>query len=64
MTKAEAARKGGLALVEKRGKSYMQDLGRRGAEAFWDKYYLRPIGITQFEIVSKLTGEVKGVKSA
>ena len=32
---AELGRRGGLAIAKKRGKNYMQSIGKRGAEARW-----------------------------
>jgi len=55
MSKKESARLGGLALVSKRGKEYMKQIGSKGGKATWKKYYLIPIGINDFAIVDKET---------
>lgn len=34
---SEFGRIGGLAIAKKRGKTYMRELGRKGAEARWGK---------------------------
>jgi len=58
MSKAEAGRLGGLATAEKYGSEYMAAIGRKGYEVFHRKYYLTPIGTSDFAIVRRKDGKV------
>ena len=60
MTKREAGSLGGNSTVARYGKDYMQELGRKGAEKFWELYRLVPASISGWLIVNRETGEVKG----
>lgn len=60
MTRAQAGRRGGRSTAKKYGPDYMRELGRKGAAAFWRLYSLRPIGLNDFAIVYRATGEPTG----
>ena len=57
-TKRQAGRKGGLATVARHGPDHMRQIGKRGARAFWNRYTLRPAGLSDFAIVRRETNEV------
>lgn len=48
---------GGKALVAKRGREYMAEIGRRGAIALHARYRLVPIGTSDFALVDRETGQ-------
>ena len=58
MTKSEAGRKGGRATVQKYGRSYMREIGRKGAETFWRRYRVLPVGVSQYGLVEKDSGKL------
>lgn len=58
MNKSEAGRKGGLKTLEKYGREYLSEIGRRGAAALWEKYQLVPVNMTEFAIVDRKTGKI------
>ena len=60
MTKAQAGRKGGQTTARRYGRNYMSEIGKRGAIAFWKLYKLSPIGLSDFAIVKRTTGEIIG----
>lgn len=60
--KSAAGRLGGKKTLEVYGKEYYSELGRRGAAAFWEKYYLVPVNLTQFAIVRKIDNRVVSIK--
>lgn len=60
MTKQEAGQLGGLSTFRKYGKKYMRQIGKKGAQAFWQKYHLVPVGTANFAIVNRETGVVIG----
>lgn len=41
----------------------MRTIGKAGASAFWKKYFLSPVGMANFAIVSKETNKVIGFTS-
>lgn len=51
---------GGKALVAKRGRNYMAEIGYKGAVAFWAKYRLVPCDSARFAIVDRTTGKFIG----
>lgn len=57
-TKRSAGSLGGRATLARHGRAHMQDIGRRGARAFWQRYHLEPCGIADFAIVERTTGKV------
>lgn len=50
---------GGKATVSKHGSKHMSTLGKKGAEKTHTLYALKPIGINDFLMVNRKTGEVK-----
>jgi len=60
--KQKAGQKGGRATLAKHGREHMQDIGARGAQATWTRYYLAPIGQYQYAMVERATGIIKTVK--
>ena len=58
MNKSQAGRKGGLKTSRKYGRNYMSEIGKRVANAFWKLYKLSPIGLSDFAIVKRATGEI------
>lgn len=59
--KQKQGRAGGLALVAKYGREHMQRIGKRGAAVTWKRYSLSPVGMSNYALVSRETGEVKAV---
>lgn len=49
---------GGLAVYAKYGSDHMREIGKKGAETFWNKYTLQPIGINEFAIVDRKTNQI------
>lgn len=62
-TKRSAGSLGGLATLRKHGRQYMRDIGKRGASVTWERYELRPAGISDFAMIDRQTGEVKAYLS-
>lgn len=60
MSKSEAGRLGGTSTFKKYGKKHMREIGRLGAQSFWNKYFLTPVGTANFAIVERSTGKVIG----
>ena len=58
MTKSEAARLGGLALLAKRGIEHFRSIGKKGAEVTWNKYQLIPTFTREFAMVDRETGKI------
>ena len=58
MTKAEAGRLGGKATAKKYGNEHMAEIGKKGAEATWEKYTLQPAGTSRFAMVNKETNQI------
>lgn len=58
MTKKQAGRKGGLSTFQKYGREYMRNIGRRGAQTFWKRYSLKPVGTSHFAIVCRNTNKM------
>lgn len=50
---------GGRATVAKYGRSYMAEIGRRGAEALYKRYNLVPAGVAGWALVDRENGKVK-----
>jgi hypothetical protein len=59
MNKRDAGSRGGQTTVRKYGKGYMAMIGRRGAATLHDRYSLQPIGLNNFALVNRQTGEIK-----
>lgn len=57
-TKQSAGSLGGQATLARHGREHMQDIGRRGAAAFWQRYHLAPAGTSGFAIVSRETNRI------
>lgn len=60
-TKQNAGRLGGLATVEKYGKPYMAEIGRKGACVTWQRYTILPVGIGAYALVDRESGKVKSI---
>ena len=58
MTKAQSGKLGGLATLKKYGNQHMANIGKRGAQAFWKKYTLKPVNLSHFAIVNRQTNEI------
>lgn len=55
--RAEAGRRGGQQTFAKYGRDHMIMIAKRGAEMFHKLYKLEPVGMTQFAVVHRETGE-------
>lgn len=55
--RAEAGRRGGLSTVVRHGVQHMQKIGRAGARVFWARYRFSPVGLNQFAVVRRDTGQ-------
>lgn len=55
--RADAGRRGGLSTVARHGVQHMQKIGRAGARVFWERYRFSPVGLNQFAVVHRETGE-------
>lgn len=55
--KVAAGRLGGLATAQRRGRAWMQEIGRRGAEVFHKRYRLEPFDLSDFAIYDRETGD-------
>lgn len=64
MSKREAGSKGGRATVRKYGRRYMAWIGHLGAVATWTRYYLAPIGQTQYALVERTTDKIISIREA
>lgn len=64
MTKQQAGSKGGRVTVSKYGSGYMREIGRRGAATTWTRYYLAPIGQTQYALVERETNQIRSIREA
>jgi hypothetical protein len=56
--RAAAGRRGGLATLAKHGLEHFREIGKKGARAFWLKYELLPVGLSQFAIVRRDSCEI------
>lgn len=57
-TRAEAGRRGGRSTVARHGNEHMAAIGRRGAETFWRRYTVRPVGTRGWVIVERKTERI------
>ena len=57
----EQRRKAGKALVAKYGIEYMQKIGRLGAKAFHEKYYVQPLHFRGWVIVGRKDNKIKQI---
>lgn len=57
-TKSECGRLGGLVILEKYGREYLRELGRKGAVALHKKYNLVPNGTSDFVLVDRQTNKI------
>jgi len=57
-TKQSAGSLGGRATVARHGREHMQAIGRLGADVFWQRYHLAPVGTSGFAIVSRETNRI------
>lgn len=64
MTKREAGSKGGITTARRYGPEYMREIGKRGAATTWTRYYLAPIGQTQYALVERETGKIVSTREA
>ena len=46
-------RTGGLSCLAKHGHDFYVRIGKKGAKALWDKYYLYPYGLNKFRFILK-----------
>lgn len=44
-------------LIKRYGENYFSELGKKGAKAFYKKYYLMPIGTSRFGIFRRDNGQ-------
>ena len=58
MTKSECGKLGGLKTLSKYGNGYMKLIGKKGAEVFYKKYYLKPYGTSYFGIYDRKTNQL------
>jgi hypothetical protein len=45
-------------IKERYGPDCFKNWGRRGAEIFWEKYMLLPVGFNAFAIINKRSGKI------
>jgi len=57
-TKQSAGQRGGRATVARHGRQHMQAIGRRGAQAFWQRYHFVPAYYSAFAIVERNTAKM------
>lgn len=50
--------KGGKAVYAKYGSEYMSDLGKKGAKAFYNRYYWSPAGTSGWALVRKSNDKI------
>jgi len=62
MNKQQAGQIGGRATVAKHGRDYMQAIGRKGAAVTWTRYYLAPVGQTEYAMVERATNKIICIK--
>jgi hypothetical protein len=61
MTKSQAGRAGGKALVRKYGRDHMRKIGRRGGRVTNERYSIQPVGLARYAMVDRVTKKVKVV---
>ncbi len=64
MSKREAGSMGGRVTAKRYGRGYMREIGRRGAATTWTRYYLAPIGQTQYALVERATNKIISIREA
>ncbi len=57
-SKKSAGALGGQTTLAKYGAKHFQQIGKRGAAVTWQRYELRPAGVSDFAMIRKDTGEV------
>jgi general stress protein YciG len=62
MTKQQAGSKGGRATFQKHGREHFQQIGKRGAATTWTRYFLAPIGQTEYAMVERSTNKIICIK--
>lgn len=64
MNRRDAGSKGGRVTVSRYGRGYMAMIGRRGAATTWTRYYLAPVGQTQYALIERGTDKIKSIREA
>lgn len=59
--KAAAGQLGGKCTLARHGHEHFSQIGRRGAAVTWQRYRLAPVGMSDFAMVDRKTGEVKAI---
>ncbi len=62
MNKQQAGSKGGRATFDKHGRAHMATIGKAGARTTWTRYYLAPIGQTEYAMVERATNKIKTIR--
>lgn len=57
-TKKQAGSKGGRSTLARHGREHMSEIGRRGAAATWQRYFLAPVEIANYAMVERETGKI------
>ncbi len=60
--KRQAGAIGGRRTFEKHGRQHMATIGKAGAVATWTRYYLAPIGQTEYAMVERATNKIKTIR--
>ncbi len=60
-SKAQAGALGGKSTLARYGHTHFATIGRRGAAVTWQRYHLAPVGLNDFAMVDRNTGEVKAL---
>lgn len=61
-SKQQAGAKGGRHTFAKHGRSHMARIGKAGAATTWTRYYLAPIGLTEYALVERATNKIKTIR--
>lgn len=64
MNKQQAGQRGGRETVRRHGREYMKWIGRRGAATTWTRYYLAPVGQTQYALIERATNKIISLREA
>lgn len=62
MNKQQAGSKGGRHTFEKHGRAHMAKIGKAGAATTWTRYYLAPIGQTEYALIERATNKIKTIR--
>jgi len=61
-TKQQAGAIGGQETFKRHGRAHMVKIGKAGAATTWTRYYLAPIGQTEYAMVERATNKIKTIR--